>query len=80
MQRQHIAIATAVALIIVLVAAHRRGLLDAHLPAGMRRAAIAARLRRSHFVGAYGRTPEMQGCLQATGPGLKATFNRCTYA
>jgi hypothetical protein len=65
--------AVVIVLVIVLIAvAYRRGWLNRFLPASWR--------EKAHFVGAYGRTPEMQGCLAFPDPSKRWTnFNRCTW-
>lgn len=72
MHNQKIYIALIVVAIIALAGyAYYRGWLNKVLPKS---------LKRDHFVGAFGRTPEMQHCLAFSGPGKRwSYFNRCTW-
>ncbi len=66
-------IATLVVLTIVIIVAYKRGWLNRILPTAWQ--------EKSNFVGAYGRTPEMQGCLAFDTDGeYMFHFNRCTWA
>jgi hypothetical protein len=64
-------LAIIVVLIIVLAVAYQKKWLNKYLPATM---------QKQGFVGAYGRTPEMQHCLAYSGDATRAPyFNRCTW-
>lgn len=72
-------VALLVVIVIVLIgAAYWTCHLDKWLPVGMQKCAGG----KAGFVGAYGRTPEMQNCLAYAGPGGKkhwSYFNRCMW-
>lgn len=49
-------------------------------PASMRVKVVASGPKKAKFVGAYGRTPEMQHCLDFDDSSDRTTdFNRCTW-
>ena len=64
--------AIAVVVIIVLaVVAYEKGWFNGILP---------SKWQKSTFVGAFGRTPEMQGCFVSDSGQKWPVFNRCTWA
>jgi hypothetical protein len=67
-----LALVIILAIIVIAVVAYQKGWLNRFLPSKWG--------HKSGFVGAYGRTPEMQGCLAFPGA-LKrwSNFNRCTW-
>ncbi|MFA6165778.1 MAG: hypothetical protein WC700_04120 [Gemmatimonadaceae bacterium] len=73
MGNQTLYLAIAILAVIVLAAvAYYRGWLNKILPKSME--------KKDNFVGAFGRTPEMQHCLAFSGPGKRwSYFNRCTW-
>lgn len=66
-----IGLSVLVLLAIVLIVLYEKKMLNTILPAD---------LRKQGFVGAFGRTPEMQNCLAfSKADGKWPYFNRCTW-
>jgi len=64
-------LAAVTVLILILIFANEKKWLNPYLP---------SKWDKQGFVGAYGRTPGMQGCIAYGGPGGRYPFfNRCTY-
>jgi hypothetical protein len=69
----YVVVAIVIVLLLVLAAfAYEKGWLNGVLPTRWQK-------RKAHFVGAYGRTPGMQGCLALDPTGRWPYFNRCIH-
>ena len=70
-------LATLVVVLVITIALYETCKLNAHLPASIAKKNCPS---SSGFVGALGRTPEMQHCIAYSGPFRRAPyFNRCTW-
>jgi hypothetical protein len=66
-----------VVIIALAIFAYEKGWLNSILPAKWQKQTAT---QKAGFVGAYGRTPEMQNCLAFPGPLQRWTnFNRCIW-
>jgi len=70
MHKGALALGALVALSVALIVAYEKKYLNKWLP---------AKWQKEGFVGAFGRTPEMEGCLHMDASGRFSGLNRCTY-
>jgi hypothetical protein len=71
------AIGALIVAVIAIVVSYEKGWLNKILPAKWQKTVVP----KAGFVGTFGRTPEMQGCLAYTtgADGRQLVLNRCAY-